>query len=138
MWDGFGRLHSAGDGRGNTLTYGYDNADRITRVNYSDTTTYGYDDLGRLLTVGVLADRVGARRMFLAGLGVFVLASAGCALASSAPVLIAARGVQGLGAAALLPCSLALMCISSPSRPHVPGRWACGAVSAESDWPPGP
>lgn len=73
-----------------------------------------------LLTVGALADQVGARRMFLAGLGVFVLASAGRALASSAPVLIAARGVQGLGAAALL---------SGTDRASVPraGRTCPGA-----------
>ena len=53
-WDPFGRLHTATDGRGNTITYSYDNADRITKVDYSDTTThdvtYTYDSLGRVLT----------------------------------------------------------------------------------------
>ncbi len=51
-WDGFGRLATATDGRGNTTTYTYDAADRITRVDYSDTAThdvtYTYDTLGRV------------------------------------------------------------------------------------------
>jgi RHS repeat-associated protein len=73
-WDGFGRLASATDGKGDTISYGYDKMDRITSVAYSDgthslaytydkngrvtqrvdgsgTTSYTYDDLGHLLTV---------------------------------------------------------------------------------------
>lgn len=79
-----------------------------------------------LLTMGALADLTGARRMFLAGLGTFVLASVGCALASSAPVLIAARGVQGVGAAMLLPASLALIVHGFPepaARARALGAW---------------
>lgn len=52
-WDGFGRLATATTGAGATLTYSYDNADRITKVDYSDTTvdvTYSYDANGRVKT----------------------------------------------------------------------------------------
>jgi MFS transporter, DHA2 family, methylenomycin A resistance protein len=62
-----------------------------------------------LLTAGALGDRFGARRVFLAGLGIFILASLVCGLARDAGLLIAARVVQGAGAAAILPCSLALL-----------------------------
>jgi MFS transporter, DHA2 family, methylenomycin A resistance protein len=64
---------------------------------------------GLLLTAGALGDRIGLRRLFLSGVAVFTLASAACALAPSVPVLIAARVVQGFGAAALLPATLALI-----------------------------
>jgi DHA2 family methylenomycin A resistance protein-like MFS transporter len=64
---------------------------------------------GLLLTAGALGDRIGLRRMLLLGIVVFTAASAACAAAPSVPVLIAARVVQGLGAAALLPATLALI-----------------------------
>jgi MFS transporter, DHA2 family, methylenomycin A resistance protein len=64
---------------------------------------------GLLLTAGALGDRIGLRRMFLFGVVVFTAASAACAAAPSIAVLIAARIVQGLGAAALLPATLALI-----------------------------
>jgi MFS transporter, DHA2 family, methylenomycin A resistance protein len=62
-----------------------------------------------LLTAGALADRLGLRTGFLVGLTVFGLGSAACAGATSLTVLIVARVVQGAGAAALMPCSLALI-----------------------------
>ena len=62
-----------------------------------------------LLLAGSLADRIGVRRGFLVGLAVFVLASAACAVASSVAFLIAARVAQGVGAAWLMACSLALI-----------------------------
>src|SRR5579883_2953414 len=62
-----------------------------------------------LLTGGLLGDRFGARRLFRVGLGVFALASLGCGAAPSAGLLIAMRAVQGAGAAAMLPSSLALL-----------------------------
>src|SRR5579863_3663260 len=52
-----------------------------------------------ILTAGALGDRRGARRMFIAGFAIFTSASLVCALAGGAIVLIAARAVQGLGAA---------------------------------------
>jgi DHA2 family methylenomycin A resistance protein-like MFS transporter len=62
-----------------------------------------------LLLAGSLADRIGVRRGFVVGLAVFVVASAACALANSVAFLIAARVAQGIGAAWLMPCSLALI-----------------------------
>jgi DHA2 family methylenomycin A resistance protein-like MFS transporter len=62
-----------------------------------------------LLLAGSLADRIGVRRGFVVGLTVFVLGSAACALAKSVGFLIAARVAQGIGAAWLMPCSLALI-----------------------------
>jgi MFS transporter, DHA2 family, methylenomycin A resistance protein len=64
---------------------------------------------GLLLTAGALGDRVGLRRMFLFGVGVFTTASVVCALTPSILTLIAARVAQGVGAAALLPATLALI-----------------------------
>jgi DHA2 family methylenomycin A resistance protein-like MFS transporter len=64
---------------------------------------------GLLLSAGWLGDRLGSRAVFQWGLGVFGLASAGCALSPSLGVLVAARVVQGCSAAALVPASLALV-----------------------------
>src|ERR1700683_3808036 len=60
-----------------------------------------------LLSAGALSDRWGARRAFVTGFAVFSTASLACGLAPNAPALIAARAVQGVGAALLVPCSLA-------------------------------
>src|ERR1700686_4593878 len=62
-----------------------------------------------LLSAGALADRLGSRTGFLIGLAVFGLGSAACASATSLTALIVARAIQGTGAAALMPCSLALI-----------------------------
>src|SRR5256714_1881860 len=67
-----------------------------------------------LVPAGRLADRIGRRRGFIAGLVVFVLASAACAAAPSAAALVAARVVQAAGAAALVPTSLALLLAAVP------------------------
>src|SRR6185437_11064914 len=69
-----------------------------------------------MLTAGATADRRGARKIFTAGLTVFAIGSAACAAAPSPGVLIAARAVQGLGASALLPCSLALLVHQFPDQ----------------------
>jgi MFS transporter, DHA2 family, methylenomycin A resistance protein len=69
-----------------------------------------------MLTAGSTADRIGARKVFVAGLTLFAAGSAACAAAPSLGVLIAARAVQGLGASALLPCSLALLVHQFPDR----------------------
>jgi DHA2 family methylenomycin A resistance protein-like MFS transporter len=62
-----------------------------------------------LLSGGLLADRLGARRTYLAGLALFALASAACGVAPDAPLLVAARVLQGVAAAVMLPSSLALV-----------------------------
>ena len=54
--------------------------------------------------------------MFAAGLGLFVVASAACALAGSAGWLIAARAVQGAGAALVMPLAMAMLSAAFPSR----------------------
>lgn len=62
-----------------------------------------------LLAVGSLADIVGRRRTYLVGLVVFVLASFACGVAPSEAALIVARGVQGIGAAAMFATTIALL-----------------------------
>jgi len=62
-----------------------------------------------LLVGGAAADRFGRRLIFVIGVSIFAAASLGCGLAANAEVLIAARVVQGVGAALLIPCSLALI-----------------------------
>src|SRR3954463_5615024 len=67
-----------------------------------------------LLSAGALADRIGSRTGFLIGLAIFSLGSAACAGATSLTLLIAARMVQGAGAAGLMPCSLVLIAHTFP------------------------
>jgi DHA2 family methylenomycin A resistance protein-like MFS transporter len=62
-----------------------------------------------LLSAGAIGDRIGARRGFVIGAGMFTVASLGCGLAPNLALLITARAAQGLGAAMLMPCSLALL-----------------------------
>jgi EmrB/QacA subfamily drug resistance transporter len=86
-----------------------------------------------LLAGGALGDRLGRKAVFMAGVAVFTAASAACALAPSAPWLIAARAVQGLGAALLVPGSLALIGAAYPQaeRGAAIGTWsALGGVAA--------
>jgi DHA2 family methylenomycin A resistance protein-like MFS transporter len=71
-----------------------------------------------LLTMGAWSDRIGSKRAFLIGLAIFGVASAGCAAAPTMATLIAARAVQGLGAALLMPCSLALITHMFPAGPR--------------------
>ena len=86
-----------------------------------------------ILTAGALGDRLGARRIFIAGFALFTLASLACALAPSAIILIVARCVQGLAAAILVPNSLALLnhTYTDPTaRGRAVGLWAAGASLA--------
>ncbi|EIV93273.1 drug resistance transporter, EmrB/QacA subfamily [Frankia sp. QA3] len=69
-----------------------------------------------LLTGAALGDRLGRRRVFLTGLAVFTLGSAGAALAPSIGVLITARAVQGIGAAFVLPLTLTLLAAAVPEE----------------------
>lgn len=86
-----------------------------------------------LLTGGTLGDRWGARNVYLAGLAVFTLASGFCGIAASLAVLIAARVLQGIGAAMLAPCSLTLLNNAYPDageRASAIGVWAaCGGAA---------
>ncbi|HLX51047.1 MAG TPA: MFS transporter, partial [Streptosporangiaceae bacterium] len=79
-----------------------------------------------MLTAGSAADRTGARKVFLIGLAAFGIGSAACAAAPGLGALIAARAVQGLGASALLPCSLSLIVHQYPgtrARARALGVW---------------
>jgi DHA2 family methylenomycin A resistance protein-like MFS transporter len=71
-----------------------------------------------LLTAGALGDRIGHRRLLLAGLALFTASSAACSSAGSTGVLVASRAAQGLGAAGLLPGTLALVPYLFPAGPR--------------------
>ena len=80
-----------------------------------------------LLTAGSLGDRFGRRRVFRAGLVVFTAASALCGLAPTLPALVGARALQAVGAAALLPSSLAILTATFPDpreRVQAIGLWS--------------
>ncbi len=80
-----------------------------------------------LLTGAALGERLGRRRMLATGIGLFTAASAACALAPDATALIAARAVQGAGAALMLPLALALLSAAFPPRRRA---WALGIFSS--------
>ena len=91
-----------------------------------------------LLSAGALSDRIGARRAFGAGLGLFVAASVACGLAPSLGVLIAARLVQGAGAAVVMPTSLALIREAYPDaaeRARAIAVWSLGGAVASAAGP---
>jgi EmrB/QacA subfamily drug resistance transporter len=69
-----------------------------------------------LLTASAIGDRLGRRRVFLAGISVFTLASAAAAVATEPWMLTAARAVQGAAAAAVMPLSLTLLAAAVPER----------------------
>jgi MFS transporter, DHA2 family, methylenomycin A resistance protein len=82
---------------------------------------------GLMLTGGTLGDLYGHKRVVLSGLGLFGVASLGCGLAGSAAVLIAARVIQGAGAALMLPGTLAVVTDTYPDegeRARAIGLWA--------------
>ncbi len=87
-----------------------------------------------LLSAGALGDRLGAKHVYIGGFLLFAVASLGCGLAPNATVLIAARAVQGMGAAALVPPSLALLTHAcgddAKVRARAIGLWtAAGGIS---------
>jgi MFS transporter, DHA2 family, methylenomycin A resistance protein len=91
-----------------------------------------------ILTAGSLGDRIGAKRVFVAGFLLFTIASALCGVAPSLATLIAARAGQGVGAAVLVPCSLTLLnhTFSDPDdRARAVGLWAAGASVALAGGP---
>jgi EmrB/QacA subfamily drug resistance transporter len=92
--------------------------------------------LGALLLLGgVAGDRYGRKKMLLAGMALFSAASLACALAPGFAWLLAARAAQGIGAALLMPASLAILgaAFSGEARGRAVGTWAaagavCGAI----------
>ncbi|HKA98612.1 MAG TPA: MFS transporter, partial [Streptosporangiaceae bacterium] len=70
---------------------------------------YGFVLAGLLITMGSLGDRIGRRRLLLIGAAAFSLASLGAAYSQTAEQLIAARAVQGIAGATLMPSTLALI-----------------------------
>jgi NTE family protein len=86
-----------------------------------------------LIPAGRLADRIGRRRLFLAGTAVFLVASLACSLAPAVWFLVLARTVQAIGAAVVLPTSLSLILpeFSLERRATATSLWtAAGAVAA--------
>lgn len=85
-----------------------------------------------LLLGGALGDHFGRRRLLVVGTAIFAIASLICALAPSLPVLLAARAAQGIGAALLLPNSLALLnaAFQGEKRGRAVGIWAAAGAAA--------
>ena len=79
-----------------------------------------------LLVGGSLGDLFGRRKVYVAGVAIFALASAGCGLARTIDMLIWTRAIQGVGAALLIPGSLALITASFPeeTRGRAIGTWS--------------
>lgn len=95
--------------------------------------------LGALVLVGgAYGDTLGRRRIFLVGTALFVASSASCGLAPSAQALIAARGLQGLGAALMVPQSLAIISASFPDdrRGKAIGTWSAASALTTALGPP--
>jgi EmrB/QacA subfamily drug resistance transporter len=85
-----------------------------------------------LLLGGAVGDHFGRRRFLVIGTSLFAAASLTCALAPSLPLLLAARAAQGIGAALLLPNSLALLnaAYSGEKRGRAVGIWAAAGAAA--------
>ena len=85
-----------------------------------------------LLLGGALGDHFGRRRLLVIGTSVFAITSLLCALAPSLPVLLGARALQGVGAALLLPNSLALLnaAFEGEKRGRAVGIWAASGAAA--------
>lgn len=91
-----------------------------------------------LLSAGSCSDRVGARRTFGAGMALFIVTSAACGLAPNLPVLVAARLVQGVGAALMTPSALALIREAYPDpvrRGRAIAWWTVGGSVAAAAGP---
>ncbi len=88
--------------------------------------SYGLFLSALILVGGAIGDSIGRRLVFLVGAGVFAIASIGCGLSTTIPELIMARCVQGIGAAALVPSSLAIISASfdEKSRGRAIGTWS--------------
>lgn len=91
-----------------------------------------------ILLGGSLGDRFGRKRVFIVGLVIFAAASVGCGAAPSAGWLIAARAIQGAGAALLVPASLAIIgtAYSEEARGRAIGTWSAAAAITTAVGPP--
>ncbi len=110
---------------------------------------YGLAFAAGIITAAALGDRLGRRRVYVLGLALFTAASAACALAPTAETLIAARAVQGIGGAMVMPLSLTILTAAFPPerRGAIVGVWGGiaglaiasgplvgGAVTQGLDW----
>jgi EmrB/QacA subfamily drug resistance transporter len=93
---------------------------------------------GLILVGGGAGDRFGRRRIFMIGIVVFGLASVGCAVSTSVETLIVARSIQGVGAALLVPQSLAIIATAFPRdvRGRAIGFWAGASAITTALGPP--
>ena len=91
-----------------------------------------------VLTAGFLADRFGRRRLFVLGLTLFTIASAGCALATDIVMLNVMRGAQGIGAAVMFAVSLALLAAAFPGSRERAGALAFYGASIGASFAVGP
>ena len=100
-------------------------------------TAYNITVAAALLIAGWLAERAGRRRIFVAGLWIFTIGSLASGLSTSLGLLIAARVVQGLGGALLIPASLALIlhAVDSERRETAIGIWGAMAGLAAAVGP---
>lgn len=92
---------------------------------------------GSILIGGALGDKTGRRRVYVTGIAIFGLSSIACGLATSVAWLIAARTVQGVGAALLIPGSLAILgaCFEGRKRAHAIGTWSAFTAIAPAAGP---
>ncbi|MFJ9122728.1 MFS transporter [Streptomyces sp. NPDC102340] len=90
-----------------------------------------------LAPAGRLADVLGRRRLYVCGMGLFTFASLVCAVAPALPALLVARGLQGLGAAAMIPASLAVLLadVAPWRRGAAIGLWSAAASAAAAAGP---
>jgi EmrB/QacA subfamily drug resistance transporter len=91
-----------------------------------------------VLSAGFLADRLGRRKLFLIGLGLFTAASVACGLSGNIETLIAARAVQGLGAAILFAVALALLAGAYPDHKERAGALAAWGATIGGSFAIGP
>ena len=111
-----------------TATFSHASASELSWVLNAYTIVFA----AMLIPAGKLADRIGHRKVFLTGSIVFTIASMACGLAPSAELLIVFRIVQAVGAAALIPSSLALVmhAFAHDQLPRAVAIWgAAGAVA---------
>jgi EmrB/QacA subfamily drug resistance transporter len=100
-------------------------------------TLYAIGFAALLSPSGRVADVLGRRRLFIAGVATFTVMSAVAAVAPSLAVLFVARAVQGLAAAAMIPASLGIILVHSPveRRAHAIGLWSAAASAAAAVGP---